>query len=182
MTNRTAANRYARALLDVALHEKVDPVKVEGELAAFADLFTADETLKKVMLNPAVPAPRKRAATAEIARRAAVTPVVRKLLILLAERDRLVLLPDLLSAYRDRLLDHQKILRAEVTTAFSLDSARAQAIEHRLADVTGRTVRMTTAVDPELIGGVVARLGSTIYDGSVRTQLLKLKSKLAEGS
>jgi F-type H+-transporting ATPase subunit delta len=73
-------------------------------------------------------------------------------------------------------------LRAEVTTAFSLDSARAQAIEHRLAEVTGRTVRLTTAVDPALIGGVVARLGGTIYDGSVRTQLLKLKSKLAEGS
>jgi len=182
MTNRTAASRYARALLDVALHEKADAEQVESELSAFVDLIARDETLKKVMLNPAVPAPRKRAAIAEIARRASVTSVVRKLLILLAERDRLVLLPDLLAAYRDRLLDHQKVLKAEVTTAFSLESARAQAIERRLAEVTGRTVRLTTTVDPALVGGVVARLGSTVYDGSVRTQLLKLRSKLAEGS
>ena len=157
-------------------------MQVEGELAAFVDLFSADETLKKVMLNPAVPSPRKRAAIAEIARRVSATSVVRKLLILLAERDRLVLLPNLLSAYQDRLLDHQKVLRAEVATAFSLDGARAQAIERRLADVTGRTVRLTTTVDPTLVGGLVARVGSTVYDGSVRTQLLKLKSKLAEGS
>ena len=181
MTNRTAASRYARALLDVVLHEKADPSQVEGELAAFVDLVGRDETLKKVMLNPAVPAPRKRAAIAEITRRASLTSVLRKLLILLAERDRLVLLPDLLAAYRDRLLDHQKVLKAEVTTAFGLDGARTQAIERRLAEVTGRTVRLTTSVDPALVGGVVARLGSTVYDGSVRTQLLKLKSKLTEG-
>ncbi len=72
MTNRTAATRYARALLDVTLQEKVDPRQVEAELAGFVDLFAHNETLKKVLLNPAVPAPRKRAAVAQIARQAAV--------------------------------------------------------------------------------------------------------------
>ncbi|MGE3176740.1 MAG: ATP synthase F1 subunit delta [Vicinamibacterales bacterium] len=181
MTNRTAATRYARALLDVALAEKVDPVQVEQELAAFVDLFAQDETLRKVLLNPAVPAPRKRAAVAEIAKQSGTATVVRKLLVLLAERDRLVILPDLLAGYRDRLMDHQRVVRAEVTSAVELAPERAQTIQRRLAEVTGRTVNLTTRVDPGLVGGMVARIGSVVYDGSVTTQLRKLRTKLAEG-
>lgn len=181
MTNRTAATRYARALLDVTLQEKVDPVQVEHELAAFVDLFAQNDTLKKVLLNPAVPAPRKRSAIAEIAKQAAVTPVVRKLLILLAERDRLIILPDLLASYRDRLMDYQKVVRAEVTTAVALAPGRAQTIAQRLSEVTGRTVNLSTSIDPNLVGGMVARIGGTVYDGSVTTQLRKMRTKLAEG-
>lgn len=181
MTNRTAASRYARALLDVTLQEKVDPATVETELAAFVALFAEHDTLKKVLLNPAVPAPRKRAAVAEIAKQSATPTVIRKLLILLAERDRLVILPDLLASYRERLMDYQKVVRAEVTTSLDLPADRAQSIERRLAEVTGRTVKLTTKVDPGLIGGMVARVGSTVYDGSVTTQLAKLRSRLTEG-
>jgi F-type H+-transporting ATPase subunit delta len=181
MTNRTAATRYARALLDVTLQEQVDPVNVERELAAFVDLFDQHATLKKVLLNPAVPAPRKRSAIAEIAKQAGVTSVVRKLLILLAERDRLIILPDLLLTYRDRLMEHQKVVRAAVTTAVPLAAGRAQTIEQRLAEVTGRRVVLTTEIDSALVGGMVARIGSTVYDGSVTTQLKKLRAKLAAG-
>ena len=181
MTNRTAATRYARALLDVTLQEKVDPTQVERELASFVDLFSQNDTLKKVLLNPAVPAPRKRSAIAEIAKQAGAVSVVRKLLILLAERDRLVILPDLLLSYRDRLMDHQKVVRAELTTAVDLAPERTQAIQRRLAEVTGRTVNITTTTDPALVGGIVARIGSVVYDGSVTTQLKKLRTKLAEG-
>lgn len=181
MTNRTAANRYARALLDVTLQEKADLSKVESELAAFVDLFGSNDTIQKVLLNPAVPAPRKGAAVAEIATRAAVSPLLRKLLVLLAERDRLVILPDLLAAFRDRLMDYQKVVRAEITTAAALAPERAQTIQRRLAEVTGRTVLLSTKVDPTLVGGLVARVGSVVYDGSVTTQLQKLKGRLAEG-
>ena len=107
--------------------------------------------------------------------------VVRKLLILLAERDRLIILPDLLVSYRDRLMDYQKVVRAEVTTAVALAPERAQTIQQRLAEVTGRTVTLTTTIDAGLVGGMVARIGGTVYDGSVTTQLRKLKAKLAEG-
>jgi F-type H+-transporting ATPase subunit delta len=106
---------------------------------------------------------------------------VRKLLILLAERDRLVLLPDLLASYRERLLDHANVVRAELTSAVELPPERAQAIERRLAELTGRSVALTTRVDASLIGGIVARVGGTVYDGSVTTQLQKLRARLAEG-
>ncbi len=181
MTNRTAATRYARALLDVALQEKADLNRVEDELVAFVDLFTSNDTIKKVLLNPAVPAPRKGAAVEQIAAQAGASDVVRKLLVLLAQRDRLVVLPELLAAFRSRLMDHQKVVRAEVTTAVPLEPARAQGIERRLAEVTGRRVILTTTVDPAVVGGMVARVGGTVYDGSVTMQLQKMKARLAAG-
>lgn len=181
MTNRTAAARYARALLDVALQEKVDLNRIESELVGFVDLFASNDTIKKVLLNPAVPAPRKGAAVEQIAGRAGATDVVGKLLVLLAQRDRLAILPDLLAAYRNRLMDHQKVVRAEVTTAVPLESARAQSIERRLAEVTGRQVVLTTTVDPAVVGGMVARVGGTVYDGSVTMQLRKMKARLVAG-
>jgi F-type H+-transporting ATPase subunit delta len=180
MTNKTAALRYARALLDVAVKEKAALEPIADDLASFLNLFTQNPALEKVMLNPAVPVPRKRAAMVELTDRAHASPILSKLLVLLAERDRLVLLPDLLSAYRDRLLDHQQVVRAEVTTAAPIEPARAQAIERALARVTGRTVRLAMRTDRSIIGGVVARIGDTIYDGSVTRQLELMKKSLSE--
>ena len=178
MTNRTAANRYARALFDVALAEQTSLQAVEADLSAVVDLFASHSTLQQVLLNPAVPAPRKRSAVAEIAKHAGLAPVLAKLLVLLAERDRLVLLPYLLAAYQRRLLDNQRVIRVEVKTAVPLTPERVQAIERSLAAATGRSVALTVAVDPSLIGGLVARVGGTVYDGSIARQLEKLKERL----
>ena len=180
MTNRAAATRYARALFDVALKEGGDLAQIEEHLAAVVGLFSQYPQLQKVLLNPAVPVPRKSAVVSDLVGRLGTTPVLAKLLILLAERDRLVLLPDLLAAYRDRLLDHQSIVRADVATAAPLAPDRANAIERSLARVTGRTVRLSTRVEPALIGGIVARVGGTVYDASVSAQLQKMRQKLTE--
>jgi F-type H+-transporting ATPase subunit delta len=181
MTNKTAALRYARALLEVGIKEQADLEGLERDLAAFVGLLSDHPTLAKVLLNPAVPVPRKRAAVVELTTRMQPAPIVGKLLVLLAERDRLVLLPDLLASYRDRLLAHRNVVRAELTTATPLDSARAAAIEQQLARATGRTVTLHTRTDPAIIGGVVARIGSTVYDGSVTRQLARMKERLTEG-
>jgi F-type H+-transporting ATPase subunit delta len=181
MTNRTAGNRYARALLEVAVKEKGDPEEISGQLAGFVELFAQNPTLRTVMLNPAVPVPRKRAAMIELTGRAKLSPILSKLLVLLAERDRLVLLPDMLAAYRERLLDYQHVVRADITTAAPLAADRAEAIQRGLAQLTGRTVKLAAHVDPAIIGGVVARIGDTIYDGSITRQLAKMKEKLVGG-
>jgi len=181
MTNKTAATRYARALLDVGVKENADLEQVEQELAQFVDLFKQNPLLEKVLLNPAVPVPRKRAAMAELVARAKPAGIVGKMLTLLADRDRLVLLPDLVASYRERLLDYRKIVRAEVTTAAPLGGDRAKALESSLARVTGRSVVLDMRVDASIIGGVVARVGSTVYDGSVTRQLEKIKERLVEG-
>jgi F-type H+-transporting ATPase subunit delta len=180
VTTRTAANRYARALLDVALKEKADLSRIDTELAEFNELVRQHPTLERVLLNPAVPVPRKRAVVTELTGRAGLQPVLAKLLALLAERDRLIVLPDLVAAYRERLHDHLQIVRAEVTTAAPLSADRAQQIERTLASATGRKVTLSTRVDPSIIGGVVARVGSTVFDGSITNHLQRMKQRLEE--
>ena len=178
MTSRTAAARYARALLDVATKESADLDTIARELDECMAFFTAQPALEGLMLNPAVPAPRKRAAMEEITKISGLTPIMSKLLILLADRDRLGLLKDVAATYRDFLAERQNVVHAEVTSAEPLSNDRAQAIERRLADMTGKRVSMTTRVDKDIIGGVVARVGSTIYDASIATQLKKIRERL----
>jgi F-type H+-transporting ATPase subunit delta len=178
VTNKTAAIRYARALLDVAVKEQANLDQIESDLAQFVDLFTQYPELAKVLLNPAVPVPRKSAAVGDLLARANFSPILSKLILLLAGRDRLVLLPDLLASYRERLLDHKHIVRAVVTTAVPIDEGRTNAIQQGLAKVTGRTVTLSTEVNPSIIGGVIARIGSTVYDASVTRQLEKMKESL----
>jgi F-type H+-transporting ATPase subunit delta len=178
VTNKTAALRYARALLDVAVKEKADLEQIETDLAGFAGLFDQHPALAKVLLNPAVPVPRKRAAVADLLAHATFSPILSKLILMLAERDRLVLVPDLLASYRDRMMDYRQVVRAEVTTAAPIDAARVQQIQNSLATATGRTVTITTKTDPTIIGGLVARVGSTVYDGSVVRQLERMKERL----
>lgn len=180
MSSKTAAIRYARALFDVALKENADLPRIEQELAGYIALFDNQPNLKKVLLNPAVPVARKRAAMVQLSEHARTMPIVAKLLALLAERDRLILLPDLLASYQERMLDYQKVVRAEVVTATPLPDEKLRAIRDTLASVTGRTVSVQSKVDPSIIGGVVAKVGSTVYDASVTRQLEKMKQRLNE--
>jgi F-type H+-transporting ATPase subunit delta len=180
VTNKTAAARYARALFDVAIKEQADLEQIERELGQFVELFTQYPQLEKVLLNPAVPVQRKRAAVEDLLKHAAFAPIVAKLLLMLADRDRLVLVRDILPAFSDRVMDSRNVVRAEVTTAAPIDATRTEAIREGLAKLTGRTVNMAAKVDPGIIGGVVARIGSTVYDGSVTRQLEKMKERLVE--
>jgi len=178
MNTRASAARYARALLDVVINEKADLEQVERELIAFANLLGQNPELQKALTNPAVPVSGKRGVVESLVSRLTPSPPVGKLLLMLADGDRLALVPDLVAIYGERLMEHRQIVRAEVTTAVPLAPDRAERLQKRLADVTGRQVTMTTKVDPALIGGAVARVGSTVYDGSIATQLEKIKERL----
>ena len=182
MTSKGAAARYARALFDVAQKE-ADIQQVGRELASFAGLVSGHEMLTRTLANPAIPAPRKRAVVEQLlARGGKVSPVLSKLLLLLADRDRLALLADMASAYDARLMEHAKVVRAELTTAVPMPADRVSALQQGLAQVTGRQVQLETKVNPALIGGAVARIGSTVYDGSVTTQLQKVKERLVNAA
>jgi len=182
MTSRGAAIRYARALFDVAQKE-LDVQQAGAEIASFAALFAGHEGLSRMLSNPAIPAPRKRAVIEQLlARLGTVSPVVTKLLLMLADRDRLALIPEIASAYETRLMDHAQIVRAELTTAVEMPADRVAALQEGLATATGRQVQLATKVDPGIIGGAVARIGSTVYDGSVTTQLQKVKERLVNAA
>jgi F-type H+-transporting ATPase subunit delta len=178
MTSRTAAARYARALLDVATRESVNIDAVGQELDQFLRLLETQPALERVLVNPAVPAPRKKAAVAEIVKVTRPSTIVGKLLTLLAENDRLGLLRELVRAYHELVMERQNVVSAEVASAEPLTKDRVDAIEKRLASLTGKRVRMVTKVDKALLGGVVARVGSTVYDASIATQLKKIRERL----
>jgi F-type H+-transporting ATPase subunit delta len=180
MTSRAAATRYARALFDVALHERQDLDQIAGDLSDVAGLVAGNEALARALSHPAIPAARKRAVVDALLSQSPVHPLLARTLLLLADRDRLTLLADLATAFRSRVMDHQQVVRAEVTTAVELPADRVTALQKGLAAATGRQVQLETRVDPSIVGGAVTRIGSTVYDGSVTTQLAKLKQRLTE--
>lgn len=177
MTEQAAATRYARALFEVSL-DRGDPQQTEREVAAFQELVDGHETLGRVVLNRAIsPVVKKAIVSAILDRTRKTSDVVRRLLLMLAERGRLHLLPTLLAVYRDRLMEHQGVVRARVTTAATLDRRRVASITQTLNAATGREVRLETAVDASLVGGMVTRIGGTIFDGSLAHHLDRLKQR-----
>ena len=179
MASRAVASRYARALFDVALAERVDLDQIDRELSGFAELATGDAQLARVLTNPAIPISKKRAVIESLTTRVGpLLPQVSKLLLLLAERDRIAFLPDIVRAHRNRLNDHNHVGRAEVVTASPLAADRIATLAERLGRATGRRVLLESRVDPSIVGGAVTRIGGTIYDGSVTTQLRKMGEAL----
>jgi F-type H+-transporting ATPase subunit delta len=177
MTTRTSATRYARALLDVLLKESTAEQGAQ-DLARVSALLQQFPELPRAFTNPAIPAARKVALVQALLPKLSLSAPVGKLLLMLAERDRLALLPDLVTVYQERVEELQKIVRAEVTTAEPIPAERLSALQQRLARATGRTVKITSKVDPSIIGGLRAQIGSTVYDGSIATQLEAFKHKL----
>jgi F-type H+-transporting ATPase subunit delta len=181
MSLRTSATRYAKALLDVAVKES-DPAAIERDLAGLVEAMQQHAELRRVMTSPSTPQAARVNLVKAIAARTNVQPPVAKLLALLAERGRLELLPEMLDVYRERLLAHANIVRATVTSAQPLAVDKVQRLEASLRGLTGKKVQLETRVDPSIVGGVVTRIGSTVYDGSIRTQLQKMRQQLVENA
>ena len=144
------------------------------------DLVQSHPDLQRTLANPVVSATSKRAVVQQLLERSQPTAPVGKLLLLLASRGRIEIVPDLLDVYRERLMEHRQVIQAEVTTATPLAPERVSELQQRLTKITGRAVTMTTKVDQAIIGGIVTRIGGTVYDGSVATQLAKVRDRLSQ--
>lgn len=179
MNLRASATRYAKALLEVAVAES-DAARVELDLAAIVSVMDDHAELHHALTSPRIPAASRRGIVGALAERGNVAPPLAKLLGLLADRGRLALLPEVLAVYRERFLAHQHIVQASVTSAAPLAPDTVQRLAERLGALTGKQVQLSATVEPSLLGGMVARVGSTVYDGSVRTQLEKMKQQLVE--
>ncbi len=180
MSLRTSANRYAKALFDVALQEKADLDQIDRDLQAVIAMMQASPDLAAASKRGTVTEAARKSLMEAVSKAMSLSTPVTKLLVLLAETRKLHYLPDLAEAYRERLLEHHNIVRAEVTSAVPLSPEKTKALAERLSKVTGKKVELSTSVDAELLGGVVAKIGSTVYDGSVRTQLEQLRKQLVE--
>ena len=180
MSLRTSANRYAKALFDVALEEKADLAKVDQDLDAVVTMMQASPDLAQASNRRAVTDAQRQSMMEAVSKAMALSAPVTKTLVLLAKSGKLNLVPDLAAAFRERLLTHQNIVRAEVTSAAPLSPEKTKALEDSLSKVTGKKVEISVSVDPDLLGGVIARIGSTVYDGSVRTQLTRMRQELVK--
>jgi F-type H+-transporting ATPase subunit delta len=180
MSSRASAARYARALLDVVVKDG-DPEQIEQELTAFAGLVARTPEMRKAFASPAVPTTAKRGILEQVIARMPLSKPLARLLLMLADGERLALIADLAPTYSAALREHRGIVQAEVTTAAPMPPEQLTQFETRLAKATGRRVTMTTRVDPALIGGAIARVGSVVYDGSVARQLEKMKERLEKG-
>jgi F-type H+-transporting ATPase subunit delta len=177
MSTRTSAARYARALFEVAQKES-DPAVVGQNLDAVVSAFSESQELTALLGSRSIPDTVRRNVVIAIAEKLAVATPVAKLLGLLADRGRLHLVPEVAQVYAERLLEHQNVVQADVTTAVPLSPEALSRLEDSLRAATGKQITMRVSVDPALLGGVVARVGSTVYDGSIRTQLKKMRDQL----
>jgi len=173
-----AAKRYAKALLDVLYPSKAEPGL--DQLRGFSTVLAQQSDARLVFENPTFSTERRRALLDKIGDALGLDAPIRNFLGLLIERNRLDILTEVISTYESLLDDKQGIVRASVTSARELDPKQQDEVIARLQAVTGKKVRMQMSVDPELIGGLVAHVGSTIYDGSVRRQLQALKNSLTQ--
>ena len=181
MTPRAIARRYAAALFDVAKHAGTLEQTSAG-MAEVRDLFAGNAELRTALESPAVPAQKKRAVVdAMLSRATDLSPEVGRLLVMLAERDRLSSVAAIVAAFDERVMQDRGVVDATIVTAVPLSADRQAALAKALGALTGGDVdrvRIDARVDPSIIGGVIARVGSVVYDGSVTRQLEKMKSRL----
>jgi F-type H+-transporting ATPase subunit delta len=175
------ARRYARALHGLASEaRRAEPVA--EELAGFAQLLARDRELREVLLRPWVQASTKRAIVLEVASRLGVSPLTRNFLALVAQRRRLDALGAILEAYRARVDEAAGRIRARVRSAAPLADGERAALRERLGRRLGKTVLLDTEVDPALLGGFVAEVGSQVLDMSVAGQLSALGERIIKGA
>ena len=178
MTARAIARQYAHALFDVA-RQGHSTDRLGRELAEFADLVRSHEELSKVFGNAAVPAARKRAIVDQlVAALPELSPEIRRLVELVADRDRLMHLDAITDVFKERAMDASQAVRAEVVTAAPIDEAARGRIAAALGHALGKQVTVSDRVDPAIVGGFVARVGSVVFDGSVTRQLERIRDTL----
>ena len=172
-------SRYARAFADVVFGQKLDSARMSEELDQFAGLVASSPELSNVWGNPSVPSPQKLKLLDSIAAQSGVARPMRNLLAILIDKRRIGALPEIAAQFKNEVNERLGFADAEITSARELAAGERSSLEAQLSAATGKKVRARYLRDASLLGGAVARVGSTIYDGSVRGQLQKMKAAIA---
>jgi len=174
---------YARAFADVVMtgRSHLDPARALQELHAIDALLQESDQLRRVLENPSIPGDRKRAVLDAITARLGTTRQVRNFVAVLTDNRRLPLFSEILKQTEQELNDRQGFAEAQVSTARQLSDPEKQMLEAEITKMTGKKVRARYEQDVTLLGGAVVQVGSTIYDGSVKGQLEKIREQLVEG-
>ena len=177
MSIETVARRYATALADVVVASK-EADAVKGELAVFGQLVAANENLASAFSNPSIAHKSKENVLDELLKHIKPSRTSSNFLRVLLQNGRLADLDQINDRFAAVLDERRGIVAAEVISARELPDAERKEFETTLEKLTGKDMQITFVVDPEIIGGAVTRIGSNVYDGSVKTKLENLKAEL----
>ncbi|MEE9614176.1 MAG: ATP synthase F1 subunit delta [Thermodesulfobacteriota bacterium] len=180
MSKTAVARRYARALIEVGTEGKADE-KFGDELKELVAVFSESPVLYRVLLNPMYKLEERVDMAGEVADRIKVSGEVKRFLAILVEGRKVKLIEEISKAYARMEDELTGRLRVTVESPFEMDKAARSAVAERLKAETKKEVILTCEKNPTLIGGLVVRVGNTIMDGSLRTQLERVKQKMLEG-
>jgi len=171
------ASRYAAALVEVAVEQK-DAAQVKSDLAAFVETFDGAEDLRHFLDNPAAAREEKHAVIDAIAETMRMTKAVRNFILLIIDHERMEMLHEIHSAFREQLNEKLGIAEAEIISARPLTPGERGELTAALERRTGKKIEARFSEDASLVGGTVVRVGSTVYDGSVREQLTRVREQM----
>lgn len=170
--------RYAHAFAAVATQNHLDRASAQQQLADFSGTLADSRELREVLMNPSIETAPKLKVLDAIASRIGMFPQVRNFLAVIMDHQRLNELDEILTEYHAVADEQTQTAEAEITSAHPLDDEARATLEAQIAKLAGGNVRATYREDPTLLGGAVIRIGSTVYDGSIRAQLQQLKQNL----
>jgi F-type H+-transporting ATPase subunit delta len=178
MARSAAARRYAKALFELA-KESGRVAEIGGELASIGDLLEGNPELHNVLFRPLHPVAQRRAVLDGVTERLGASPTVRSFFSLLIDQRRLVDFPGIRDEFERLASEDAGLRRAEIVSAGALRDDQLERLRRALSNRTGSEVEITVRVDPSLLGGVIAKVGDLVFDGSLRTQLRQLRANLA---
>ena len=171
------ANRYAKALADVVTDDK-ESRKVQTQLEEFSSLLEKNTELRQVLTSPALPLPKRKAVMEAVLKRVKFTKVTVNFLLVLLDNFRLELLEDISEAFKQKVDEQLGIVRVRVSAAQLPATKQQTELQKSFETLTSKKVELTVSEDPSLVGGVVARIGSTVYDGSLKSKLERMSDHL----
>jgi len=173
------ASRYARALVEVILEQKIDADVARQQLRSIVEAVHESLELRRVWESPAVLPEQKRAVLDAIAAQIGAVKQIRNFMAVLIDHRRIAMLDDIMRQFETELDAQLGFTEVEVARARDLSAAERRELESRVEQMTCKKVRARYVANPDLLGGVTVRVGSTIYDGSVRGQLEKMRQELS---
>lgn len=177
MSTQAVARRYAKAFFELA-REEGRVTEALSDLQKFAECYEGSHEFREIELNPSLHESDRRAIVEALGKQLQVSETAARTVSMLAERQRLSVLPDLVAQVEEMADQHLEVLRATVRSARKLSQSYRTKLEKTLADSTGRKVLVTYEEDPDLIAGVVTQIGDRVIDGSVRGRLRRLADDL----
>jgi len=183
MVSRAVSRRYAKGLLQAAVAEPVDDTGLRAlaeQLRGLADIIAEHRMLRVMLVNPAVAPTKKAAIVLEVVERLGLAAIGQRFIRVLGEKDRLSELMAIAEVFGEMVDERTGVINAEITTPTELGADSTSILRGKLAEATGRSVRMTTRTDPEIMGGLITRIGDLVYDGSVRQHLDRIHEQIVK--